>query len=710
MRLPPLVALALAACSRGLPLSAPAAATFAPLGYPASRAEPVSELLHGVRVADPYRWLEDERSPEVQAWMKAQDGLARATLEALPARAAVRTRLRELLYVESMGVPVKRGSLLFYLRRGAEQEKAVLVVRDGVGAERTLLDPNAWTEDGSLSLGSWNVAWDGRTLVYQELPNASDEATLRVVDVPSGQLSPVDVLPGAKFASPSFTAAGDGFVYTWYPTDPTIPEAERSGHQEVRFHRLGSDPRTDTVVHPASGDPRSFLGASFTRDGRWLFLVRQHGWSATDVWFRDLRQGLAGPLIPLAVGQKAIFDLEAHRGTFYVRTNQGASRYRLFRVDPAHPERPAWQEIVPEGPGTLEGVAVVGGRLALQVMVRAAHRLEIRDLEGRLQHQVALPTLGTVSLPSGEEDAGQAYFSFESFTVPPEVHELSLADGTARLFFRPRLPIDPARFAVEQVEYPSKDGTRVTMFLLRGRDVRPDGQVPVRLHGYGGFNVSVTPSFAAGLYPWLERGALVALPNLRGGGEYGEAWHEAGMLDRKQNVFDDFVAAAEWLQRSGWSRPGRIAIRGGSNGGLLVGAMLTQRPDLFGVALCHVPLLDMLRYHRFGLGQAWVPEYGSADDPAQFRTLHAYSPYHRVVPGTAYPPLLLLSADHDDRVDPMHARKFAAAVQAATRGGPVLLRIERNAGHQGADLRRAAAEQEADAIAFAFQALGVRDR
>jgi prolyl oligopeptidase len=670
----------------------------------------VSDLLHGVRVADPYRWLEDERSPEVQAWMRAQDALARATLEALPTRAAVRARLRELLYVEAMGVPEKRGSLLFYLRRGAEQEKAVLVVRDGAGAERTLLDPNAWTQDGSLSLGDWNVSWDGRTLVYQERPNASDEATLRVLDVPSGKLSAVDVIPGARFASPSFTASGDGFAYTWHPTDPAIPEAERSGHQEVRFHRLGTDPRGDTVVEPASGDPRSFLGATFSRDGRWLFVVRQHGWSATDVWFRDLRGGLTGPRTPLAVGQKAVFEPEAHGGAFYVRTNEGAPRYRLFRVDPARPERSAWKEIVPEGPGTLEGAAVVGGRLALQVMVRAAHRLEIRDLEGRLEREVALPTLGKVSLPSGEADGDRAYFSFESFTVPPEVHELSLSTGTARPFFRPRLPIDPERFAVEQVDYPSKDGTLVSMFLVHRRDVKPDGQVPVRLEGYGGFNISITPGFHARLYPWLERGGLVALPNLRGGGEYGEAWHEAGMLHRKQNVFDDFAAAAEWLARSGWSRPGRIAIRGGSNGGLLVGALLTQRPELFGAGLCHVPLLDMVRYHRFGLGQAWVPEYGSADDEAQLRTLLAYSPYHRVAPGTAYPPLLLLSADHDDRVDPMHARKFAAAVQAATRGGPVLLRIERNSGHLGADMRRAAADLEADATAFAFQALGVRDR
>jgi len=343
-------------------------------------------------------------------------------------------------------------------------------------------------------------------------------------------------------------------------------------------------------------------------------------------------------------------------------------------------------------------------------MVRAANRLELRDLDGRRLRHIPLPTLGTASLPSGEEEADEAYFSFESFTVPPEVHAFSVAGGEPRLLFRPRLPLDAARYLVEQVEVRSRDGTPVSMFLVRGRELRPDGQVPVRLSGYGGFNVPVLPTFSAGIYPWLERGGMAAFPNLRGGGEYGEAWHEAGMLDRKQNVFDDFAAAAEWLARSGWSRPGRIAVRGGSNGGLLVGALLTQRPELFGAALCAVPLLDMVRYHRFGLGQAWVPEYGSADDPAQLRTLHAYSPYHRVVAGQAYPPLLLLSSDHDDRVDPLHARKFAAAVQAASRGGPVLLRVERNAGHSGADLRRAAAEQEADATAFAFQALGVRDR
>ncbi len=711
MRTPAVLALALGACAARTPPAPPVTAPpFAPPSYPATRAEPVRDLLHGVPISDPYRWLEEERAPEVRSWTEAQDQLARATLAGLPARAAVLARLKELLYVESMRPPVKRGALLFYARRGAEQENEVVVLRDAAGAERVLLDPNAWSKDGSLSLGSWAVSWDGRTLVYQERPNASDEATLRVLDVPSGKLSVVDVIPGAKFAAPSFTPAGDGFAYTWFPTDPAIPEAERPGHQEIRFHRLGTDPRGDLVLHPRTGDPRSFLGAGFSRDGRWLLVYRQHGWTSTDVWFRDLAGGLTAPLRPLAVGQKALYEVEAFGGAFFVRTNEGAPRYRIFRVDPARPERAAWKEIVPEAEGTMEGATVIGGKLALQYMVRAANRLELRDLDGRRLGAIPLPALGTASLPSGEPDADEAYFSFESFTVPPEIHAFSVDGGAPRLLFRPRVPLDASGYLVEQVEVRSRDGTPVSMFLVRARDLRPDGQVPVRLHGYGGFNVPVLPAFAASIYPWLERGGMAAFPNLRGGGEYGEAWHEAGMLDRKQNAFDDFAAAAEWLVRSGWSRPGRIAISGGSNGGLLVGALLTQRPELFGAALCYVPLLDMVRYHRFGLGQAWVAEYGSADDPAQLRTLLAYSPYHRVVPGTAYPPLLLLSSDHDDRVDPLHARKFAAAVQAASRGGPVLLRVERNAGHSGADLRRAAAEQAADAAAFAFQALGVRDR
>jgi len=378
----------------------------------------------------------------------------------------------------------------------------------------------------------------------------------------------------------------------------------------------------------------------------------------------------------------------------------------VVAIDPARPEPAAWRTVVAESEDTLDGLGVVGGALSLSYLHQASSRLELRDLDGGLLREVELPSLGTASLPSGEEDSDRAYYSFESFARPRELRTLSVRGaGPDGVLFQPTLPVDPARYQVEQVSYPSRDGTPVTLFLVHARGIAARGGAPVLLEGYGGFQVSEVPAFSPRVLAWLEEGGVYALPNLRGGGEYGEAWHRAGMLEEKQHVFDDFTSAAEWLLRTGWARPGGIAIYGASNGGLLVGAALTQRPDLFRVALCGVPLLDMVRYHLFGAGKTWISEYGSADDPAQLRALAAYSPYHHVRAGVAYPALLLLSADADDRVDPMHARKFAAALQAASTGGPVLLRVERHAGHGGADLRRAEVERTADLFAFALAEL-----
>ncbi|HTT72009.1 MAG TPA: prolyl oligopeptidase family serine peptidase [Anaeromyxobacteraceae bacterium] len=705
-----LMALVLCACAEvpgRPPEPAPRAAG---LDYPPTRTDGVEDLLHGVRVKDPYRWLEDESSAEVQAWMAAEDHLARAYLAGLPGRAALAARLRELLYVGSMTVPVKRGPLLFYERRRPDEEKARLVVREAAGRERVLLDPNLWSTDGSLALGEWSVSWDGRTVAYLVRPNAADEATLHVLDVPSGAVSAVDTIAGAKFAEPSFDAAGRGFYYAWYPPQARARVADQNALEEVRFHRLGADPVEDELVRGPTGDPESFQSARLSRDGHYLFLSVEHGWSRVDLFFRDARLGPQAPFRELAVGRDAVYQAFAYRDRLYVRTDEGAPRYRLFRVDPARPARAEWEELVPEGAGTagtLEDAAVLGGALVLRTTERASSRLGLYDLDGRHLRDLALPSLGDTSLPSGEEDDPRAYFSFESFTSPRAVYAFHTAGGEPELLFRPEVPFDPDRYQVEQVHYPSRDGTPVSMFLVHARGLARDGRAPVLLYGYGGFNLSLLPSFRPDVLPWLERGGVFAVPNLRGGGEHGEAWHRAGMLLEKQNVFDDFIAAARWLVGAGVTRPGRIAIRGGSNGGLLVGAAMTERPELFAAVLCAVPLLDMLRYPLFGLGKAWIPEYGSPEVPAQFRALLAYSPYHRVVPGTRYPALLVLSSDHDDRVDPMHARKFVAAVQAATLGGPALLRIERQAGHGGADLRRARVEQEADAAAFAFAALGV---
>nr|WP_275936190.1 prolyl oligopeptidase family serine peptidase [Sorangium cellulosum] len=669
--------------------------------------------LHGVEITDPYRWLEDGDSPEVKEWMKSQDAFTRAELSRLPERDAIASRLKQLFYIDAVSAPRHRRGRYFLSRRHATKEKSIIYWKEGKGGEeRALLDPNRWSDDGSVSLGGWEVSWDGKNVAYKVQKNNSDEATLYVMDVASGKRSEVDVIEGGKYAYASWTPSGDGFYYVWLPTDPSIPVADRPGYAEVRFHRLGQDPKQDRVVRGKTGDPKTFLNVSLSKDGRFLVLTVSHGWTSTDVYFRDLRKpgGQAQAVDkPLAVGRDAHYNVEVHKDRFYVHTDEGAPHYRLFEVDPGRPERAAWKEIVPERPdATLDSVSVVGGHLALSYLEDASSRVEVRSLDGKLVREVPLPGIGTVGGPSGLPDEDEAYFSFESFTSPQAIYATSIKTGETALYARIDVPVDPSPFTVEQTFFPSRDGTKISMFIVRRKDMKKDGSSRALLYGYGGFQISQTPSFTASMYPWLERGGVYAVANLRGGGEYGEAWHRDGMLLKKQNVFDDFIAAAEHLVREGYTQPERLVIQGGSNGGLLVGAALTQRPELFGAVVCGVPLLDMVRYHLFGSGKTWISEYGSADDPEQFNALHAYSPYHRVRPGTRYPAVLLLSADSDDRVDPMHARKFAAALQAASAGGPVLLRIERNAGHGGADLIKAAVEKGADQISFALSATSAK--
>jgi prolyl oligopeptidase len=412
---------------------------------------------------------------------------------------------------------------------------------------------------------------------------------------------------------------------------------------------------------------------------------------------------------PFVVGVEALFEVEAFQDQLYVRTNDGAPRFRLFHVDPKKTKRADWIEIVPEQKdAVLDSAGVVGKHLALSWMKNASSTLEIRTLDGKPVRTVQFPVLGTSHGFQGRSDEDTAYYTFTSFTQPLQIFKTSIAKGDTSLWAEVKLPIDPSRYTVEQVWYPSKDGTKVSMFLVHRKDLVRDGSTPWLMTGYGGFNVSETPAFTSSIYPWLEAGGGYALPNLRGGGEYGEEWHKAGMLAKKQNVFDDFIGAAEFLIKEKYTSAGRLAIRGGSNGGLLMGAATTQRPDLFRAVICAVPLLDMVRYHLFGSGKTWIPEYGSAEDPAQFKTLLAYSPYHRIKPGTRYPALLMMSADSDDRVDPMHARKMVAALQSANSGAhPILLRIEQHAGHGGADLVKQAVEQSADAYSFLMHELGM---
>ncbi|MBM4375896.1 MAG: S9 family peptidase [Deltaproteobacteria bacterium] len=689
--------------------AAPIAPTHAPAGPPRAARSLTVDVLHGVSVADPYRELEDPSSPTTKDWLARYDRYTRRHLEALPGRVGLAVRLEELAYVESVSPPRRFGKRIFWSQQHRDKEKAVHYVREGKdGAPRVLLDPNTMSADGSVALQGVYPSLDGHKVAYKVSANNKDDATIQVMDVATGAVSTTDTIPGAKYAAPSWEPKGTGFYYTRLPVDPSIPVDRLPGEAAVYFHRLGTDPKEDALVREKTGDPRTFIGAEVSRDGRFLVLSIHHGWTRNDLYFKDLSRHREWQ--PLVVGVDAHFDATAHGGRFYVHTDHNAPRYRLMLVDPARKtDLASWRALIPEEPkGVLEDVRVVGGKLALRVLDKASSRLAIHELDGKLVRTIETPSIGTLSSIVGNPEDDEAYYAYESFLEPRNVFETSVKRGGRKPFFEVKVPVDPSPFVVEQVTYPSKDGTPITMFVVRRRDLPRDGSTPFLLNGYGGFKIAKVPAFNGSLFAWLERGGGFALPNLRGGGEYGEDWHRAGMLEKKQNVFDDFLAGADWLVANGYTKPERLAISGGSNGGLLVGAAMTQRPELFRAVVCAVPLLDMVRYHRFGSGRTWISEYGTSEDAAQFRALHAYSPYHRVSPGTAYPALLMLTADSDDRVDPLHARKFAAAVLEARRGeSRVLVRIETNAGHGGGDMIKKSVERSVDMYSFLFDELGM---
>ncbi|HEY1955532.1 MAG TPA: prolyl oligopeptidase family serine peptidase [Polyangiaceae bacterium] len=672
--------------------------------YPETPRADVVDVLHGKRIVDSYRWLENGDDPKVKAWAASEDAFARARLAKLPERDAIASRLAELFYVDSQSAPRKETNRWFWSHREAKQEKSVVWWKQGkTGKPKVLLDPNEWSPDGSVSLGAWAPSHDGSHVAYLQKEHNSDEATLHVMEVATGKVSTIDVIDGAKYADVSWTPNGNGFYYTRLPpVGPGVSVSDRPGFAEVRFHKLGDDPQKDRVVHEATHDPKTFIGAELSRDGHFLISYVQHGWSSTDVYYKDLRSGSEPKAwSTLVAGQPHKYSVSIYKDRFYVETDDGAPNHHVLRVDPKKPERTAWIEIVPERrDAALDGMSLVGGKLAIAYLKDVLSELEVRDLDGKLVRQIPLPAKGSATPLMGNPDDDEAYFSFTSFTYPTEIYETSVRTGATKLYFKLSVPVDPTKYTVDQAFARSKDGTKIPYFTIapKGVDV---SKAPAIVYGYGGFLITMSPHFTSSAYPWLEHGGIYVVANLRGGGEYGEPWHQAGMGHEKQNVFDDFRAVIESVIASGVS-PDRIAVRGASNGGLLVAAAITQFPQLFRVGLCGVPLVDMLRYQKFGSGKTWIEEYGTADNPADFDALYAYSPYQHVVPGKKYPSVLLLSADSDDRVDPMHARKFAAELQADSTGGPVLLRVEKNAGHGGADMIKSLVGQIADELAFAL--------
>ena len=665
------------------------------------------DVCHGVEVRDPYRWLEDGEADEVRRWSEAQARHTRAALDAIPFTAAIRARLRVLFSIGLVSAPVVRGDRYFHQRRTGDQEQPVLYLRHGRdGGDRVLLDPAALAEDRTSALDWYHPSDDGRLLAYGVSEGGSEKSVLRVREVDTGR-DLADVIPWTRACSLEWRPDGSGFFYTRYPEPGSVPAGEENYHRRLYEHVLGRDGREDPLVFGDDRPPEDWPSVHLSPDGRWLAVSVSRGWTRTDVYLRDLTAA-AGGFTTVIEGVDAVFGVELRNDRLYLQTNLDAPRGRLVAADLDRPGPESWRDVLPEGPDVLEGTALIGDWIVAVWLRDASSRVTLHRGDGALLHEVALPVIGSVAGLTGEWDGREAFLGFTSYAVPPTVYRLALPEPALQLWARAPSEVDADRFRVRLVHYPSRDGTPVSMFLVDARDRPTDGRGAALLTGYGGFNVSHTPAFGRGVILFLEKGGLYAVAHLRGGGEYGEDWHRQGMLDRKQNVFDDFLAAADFLVQEGHAARGRLAIMGGSNGGLLVGAALTQRPGLFRAVVCQVPLLDMVRYHLFRIARLWIPEYGSADEPEAFRWLYAYSPYHHVRDGTPYPAVLLTTGESDSRVDPLHARKMAARLQAATSSAhPILLRIETRAGHgQGKPLSKAL-EEWTDVWAFVFAELGL---
>jgi prolyl oligopeptidase len=681
-----------------------------PNKYPAARKADQVDDYHGVKVADPYRWLEDLDSEETRAWVEAQNKLSFGYLESIPARATLKDRLTKIWNYEKYGIPFREGNRYFYTRNSGLQNQAVLYTVTSLEAQpQMILDPNTLSADGTVALSGLQVSPDGKLIAYSLSASGSDWQEWKVRDVETGKdLS--DHLKWVKFSGASWSSDGKGFFYSRYdePKDDALKATNY--FQKVYYHKLGTPQSEDVLVYERPDQKDWLFGATVTDDGNYLIISVYQGTDVKSrVYFKDLKARDA-QVVKLLDDFDAAYYFVGNEGTrFYFQTDLQAPRGKVIEIDTTNPARSNWRVIVPESKETLQSVGFVNNRFILNYLKDAYTQVKIYETGGKFVNEVMFPGIGSAGGFGGKATDKETFYSFTGFTTPTTIYRYDMMTGKSTIFRQPKVDFNPDAYETKQVFYTSKDGTKVPMFLTYKKGLKLNGQNPTYLYGYGGFSISLSPGFSVGNLVWMEMGGVYAQPNLRGGGEYGEEWHQAGMKLRKQNVFDDFIAAAEWLIENKYTSTPKLSIGGGSNGGLLVGAAMTQRPDLFGAALPAVGVMDMLRFQKFTIGWAWVSDYGSSENPEEFKALYAYSPLHNIKPGASYPPTMITTADHDDRVWPGHSFKYAAALQAAQGGdAPILIRIETKAGHGAGKPTSKMIEEIADRWAFLVKTLGMK--
>lgn len=677
--------------------------------YPETKKMAVTDTIFGTPVEDPYRWLEDDHSVETGEWVAAQNEVTRSYLDRLPGRERIRERITALTDFPRVTAPGKEAGKYFFFKNNGLQNQSVLFMSDSLNGEpRVLLDPNALSEDGTVSLSGTEITPDGKYLIYKISRSGSDWNEIFVKDIETGRTLP-DHIRWVKFSGTSWYEGG--FFYSCYPAPESGNERKKSNeNQMVRYHKLGTDPSSDPLILSDPEHPKRSLRVRMTDDNRFMILVKTQSTSGNSLDFKDMSKKEKS-FVPLMKGFEYDFNvIDNLEHDLIVLTNYKAPRYRILKIDTRKPQEPEWTELIPEKKDVLASATIAGGKLVLNYLKDASNHLEVYSWAGKFEYEITLPGIGSTGGISGKKDDPEAFYTFTSFNTPGEVYRYDFNSNESTVQFRPEVKFNPADFQVDQLFYRSKDGTEIPMFLFYRKGMIRNGRNPVLLYGYGGFNNSLTPGFSVQRLFFAENGGIVAVANIRGGGEFGEDWHKAGTKLQKQNVFDDFIAAAEYLVEQKYTSPAKLAIQGGSNGGLLVGAVANQRPDLFKVALPAVGVMDMLRYHKFTIGWAWATDYGTSDeDPEMFSYLYGYSPYHNIVKDGKYPAVLVTTADHDDRVVPAHSFKYIARLQEYNRGKlPVLIRIETKAGHGAGKPTSKVIDEYTDIWAFTFFHLGIK--